>query len=438
LAIHNPWWSKDNWASSDYHLNRLNQFKFVYERENYIPLSHGVKIMFGPRQVGKTTWIKQNILRLTDNKKSTDIFYIDCELFFDRFEMYKTLSTLLSIYNPHYLFIDEITSINEWEKSIKLFVDSGKFKDKCVILTGSSSLNLLKKAERLPGRLGSGQNKFRYYPLNFKEVVKLYGLNISSPSDALTKIDRLNIILHNYFIHGGIIRAINSFAETGSLNEDIFSIYSGWIDGELANVRRSSENATHIMDAIANSLTNEINWHSLVKNLSHPTVAEYVEILNNLFVLLYIEKSRRSLTGSPKNKKVYFYDPFFYWLSLFRARKIRSLSLNNLSSDVMGKLAELSLFVNLTQYIDKNKKENDFDIRRYIHFEKDKKGEIDFAVKLDGKTFYLESKFGKHISTKREGVIYLTKNKISRNSIPLSIFLLFPKKSINLLDSFEF
>jgi len=432
IVKQNPWWkTPQGWEAQDRHLKALANCRYVYEREGYVPAKKGVSVVYGPRQVGKTTWMKKRISGLLKTCKPTEVFYLDAEGLADRFELQKAMETIGGLYAPKHIFIDEINSVHEWEKAIKALVDGGFFEERCAVVGGSSSLNIMKKAERLPGRLASGKNKYRFYPLSFAEVAKLYGLGFSNAKEALGGLDKLNLALYKYFLHGGYIRAMNGFEKNGKLDEELFSVYSAWIDGELARVKKSPEIATGIMDGTANALTNETSWGALSRAVSHPTIAGYAETLKDMFVLGYVEKSRRANEGMPKNKKVYFADPFLYWLALFRGRKINDAAVVDLDSAACGKLAELSIYCNLVGFLDTEGQESDFEPRRHLHFEKERSKETDFCVKRNGRTYFIESKFG-HVGKKKEGVFYITKDEISENSIPLSVFLMHPFESLEL------
>ncbi|MBI5224537.1 ATP-binding protein [Candidatus Micrarchaeota archaeon] len=434
IISQNPWWRDKRWDEEDRHLKQLKKYPLVYSRPNIIPDKNGVSILYGPRQVGKTTWVKLQIRERLKKHKAEGILYLNAETLRDRFELFDFLKTANSINKLEFCYIDEITAIPDWEVSIKALVDGGFFDGKQAILTGSSSINLLKKAERLPGRLAEGRNKYRFYPLSFREVAELYDIRVNSPKEALANLSILNSILYKYFIHGGFIRAINAIETNKRLNEDLFSVYSAWIDGELAKAKKSPELATYLMDGIANSLTNDISWSALSKHASHPTVANYGETLKDMFVINYLEKAKRALSGNPRNKKVYFSDPFIYWLSLFRGRKLNSVAITDLNSETMGKLAEMAIFSNLAQYLDLMQEGNDFDVRRYAHFEKSTNGkEIDFIVRIGEKTYSLESKYGILVK-EREGVIYITKDSFGKNKVPLPVFLLDPQESLKFIQ----
>ncbi|MEK6953703.1 MAG: ATP-binding protein [Candidatus Micrarchaeota archaeon] len=433
IISQNPWWRGKRWHEEDRHLRQLKKYPLVYSRPKIIPDKEGVSILYGPRQVGKTTWIKLQIIEKLKKQEPEGILYLNAETVRDRFELIDFLKTADSINKLEFCYIDEITAISDWEVSIKALVDGGFFDGKQAILTGSSSINLLKKAERLPGRLSEGRNKYRFYPLSFREVAELFGIRVKSPREALANLRELNSVLYKYFIHGGFIRAINALEMNKRLDEDLFSVYSAWIDGELSKARKSPELATYLMDGIANSLTNDISWSALSKHASHPTVANYGETLKDMFVIGYLEKAKRALFGNPRNKKVYFSDPFLYWLSLFRGRKLNSAQVADLTSETMGKLAELSIFSNLSQYLDLRGGSNDFDVRRFVHFEKSPSGgEIDFIARIGEKTYSLESKYG-IIGKEREGVIYITKDSIGKNKVPLPLFLLDPEESLKFI-----
>lgn len=434
IAAQNPWWRTKGWEREDRHLKRLEKYRYIYHREGYIPKKRGVIIVYGPRQVGKTTSIKKAISKIAAGEKTTDILYLNGEMIRDRFELNSVVRIVAGLYKSTHIFIDEVSAVKEWERAIKALVDDGIFEEKYVVLTGSSSVNIMKGAERLPGRMAEGQYKFRYYPLSFREVANLYGIKPKTPKEAVVQVDKLNPILYKYFIHGGFIRALNALEKNGFVGEELFAIYSAWIDGELAKIKRSPETATQIMDGIANVLTNDVSWSALAKTISHPTVAEYAEILKNMFVIDYLEKSKRARIGTTKNKKVYFIDPFLYWLALFKSRKINAVGITDIDSTCAGKLAEISTYANILQYLDLKYGENDFDIRRYVRFEKERSWETDFVAKFGKKTYRIECKFGKVVK-EREGVVYLTKNTLEENKIPLAVFLLFPEQSLQLLKA---
>lgn len=97
----------------------------------------------------------------------------------DRFELIETMKTYFQIFErkageTRYLFIDEITAVEDWQKSIKYLVDIGLLENSLLILTGSSAFDLKRSSERLPGRKGYGEDLV-YLPLTFREFLKALG-----------------------------------------------------------------------------------------------------------------------------------------------------------------------------------------------------------------------------------------------------------------------
>ncbi len=77
------------------------------------------------------------------------VFYINCDSVLDAGELLKTMR----MYYEHtdslridkkYVFIDEISGIQNWQKTIKILVDTGEMKNTCLFLTGSHTLDMKK------------------------------------------------------------------------------------------------------------------------------------------------------------------------------------------------------------------------------------------------------------------------------------------------------
>ncbi len=73
-----------------------------------------------------------------------------------------------------YLFIDEVSSVKDWQKGIKHLWDMGLLENCSVILTGSHSLDIRNASERLPGRRGSVKDVLDkiLLPMKFTEYVE--------------------------------------------------------------------------------------------------------------------------------------------------------------------------------------------------------------------------------------------------------------------------
>ena len=69
-----------------------------------------------------------------------------------------------------HIFLDEVTTIKDWNLELKYLWNSGITKRANIVATGSSGVALRKKGELLPGR-GLEGNEFNLKPLSFREFV---------------------------------------------------------------------------------------------------------------------------------------------------------------------------------------------------------------------------------------------------------------------------
>jgi len=74
-----------------------------------------------------------------------------------------------------FVFLDEITTVPRWEYAIKHIVDTGLGEDVLFVLTGSSSADLRRGGERLPGRRRMVQPDRVLLPLSFRQYCTLRG-----------------------------------------------------------------------------------------------------------------------------------------------------------------------------------------------------------------------------------------------------------------------
>jgi len=176
LNKYNPWWnnkeippSKTNeFKRGDFHI-----IKKLLERREIISI-------IGPRRVGKTIVIHQIIQDLlssgVDSKRILYLSVDEIELkdadaqfkeVLEAYSKYIIKIPLDSLKEVHYLFLDEIQEVPDWEKILKNWYDLGynlKF-----IISGSSSIWITKGAEEsLLGRIKSTI----MMPLKFSEVLR--------------------------------------------------------------------------------------------------------------------------------------------------------------------------------------------------------------------------------------------------------------------------
>jgi hypothetical protein len=113
----------------------------------------------GPRQVGKTTLVKLIKKLVDDGVEGRRIFYWTCDLEQGKKDLHSILNTYIDttreIHSDRlYIFLDEISTVKDWQNTIKYLFDLGKLDKTTSILTGSHSIDIKKASEKLPGRRG--------------------------------------------------------------------------------------------------------------------------------------------------------------------------------------------------------------------------------------------------------------------------------------------
>ncbi len=401
----NPWWKNKVWYEFDPKLKEISTLPLKYKYR--IELKKNVTIIYGPRQVGKTTWIKQEILDLTRKGEGDRALFLPCDGIFSAKELKETLIDILDL-KPElkYLYLDEISFIDDWEQVIKYLIDNGFFKDKRVVVTGSSSINILRKSERLPGR---DIEVKRFYPLTFREFVNLKAKGPLS-------YEELYNLFRRFLLHGGFLKAINEYEMSNSLSVSLLSNYSNAIDGELARVRKNPRIFDYILSNIILKLTNPISWSALAKNeVSQPTVSEYIEVGKQLMFINYIENLQSYEKAFAKNKKVYFIDPFLFWVAYYKVKEHLPITLDNLDQ-WESRLVENAVFSEFLKRLDN---QNEFNVRDWIFYVKNRSSEIDFWVKNKR----IEVKWADQIKVRDDVDVYLTKRTYDKKCKPVYLYL---------------
>jgi len=250
-----------------------------------------VIILTGARQVGKTTLINT----LLKEKKGVISFNADNPTDREKLEN-KDLEHLMSIIqNAEIIFIDEAQKVVNIGNTLKLLVDHYK-KEKQIIATGSSSLNLLSNtSEPLTGR----KYVHEIYSLSLREIY--------SSKDYLKLEKELNDLL----IYGTYPEIyLSSIGNRQRLLMEITKSYLYQDILELEQVR-NPETLNKLLSAIALQVGCEVSLSELGKivNLDLKTVERYIDLLEKNYVIFrlppYYTNQRKTLS---KQNKIYFYD----------------------------------------------------------------------------------------------------------------------------------
>ncbi|MCK4458476.1 MAG: ATP-binding protein [Methanosarcinales archaeon] len=341
-ATQNVWWKGKAHINEDRHINSYlaKKYRWHFPILDEIKLNPGnIFTIRGPRQIGKTTLIKLIIKSLIEedaNEKA--IFYATCDVIIDHIELLELVRGYLEFADfnnvrEKFIFLDEISGIENWQKAIKLLVDSGELDDTCLILTGSHTLDIKYGFERLPGRTGRHGTDYLLLPLTFGEFVSLVrhditasirpaaSLSIAAINEAVNRavpFDReLKVLFNQYLAAGGFPLAINEFYEENAIPDYIYELYTRWVVGDITKWGRQEKILKQIVRTAIRKQGTAISWDSFARSAaikSHKTVSVYAEDLENMFVffVLYQIDLHKKAPNYNKNKKVYFFDPFIF------------------------------------------------------------------------------------------------------------------------------
>ena len=341
-VIQNPWWKGKEYIKDDRHLRNYFELKYrwlppILKEAELIP--DNIFTIRGPRQVGKTTLVKLMIKSLIeDGIDERSVFYTTCDIILD----YRELLELIRVYIEFaqsanmvekYIFLDEISGIENWQKAVKLLVDSGELENTCLVLTGSHTLDIKYGFERLPGRTGKLGKEYLLLPLKFSEFISLVKPEIHARIETVTEFSikrfnkaansalpfekELKVLFNQYLLAGGFPLAINEFYTEKEIPEYIYELYTRWVIGDITKWGKQEKILKQMLRTAILKQGTAVSWDSFSKDAeikSHKTVSSYAEDLENMFVffVLYFIDLNKKAADYNKNKKVYFFDPFIH------------------------------------------------------------------------------------------------------------------------------
>ena len=299
-------WKIKGWEKQDKHLLELELSAFRRTLPD-VKLSPGVTLIRGPRQIGKSTWLKILLSKTLD--VSENCFFYSCEELRD----YKDLSELINSQPKiKYFFLDEITFVSEWWRSIKRRVDSDR--NVHFILTGSNSYDLRKGADLMPGRWSRSIGELELLPMLFDEWLAMKQMAGVQLQDKVSEIKL-------YMLVGGFPTSLNEYLRNNSNINYAIKVYQQWIMGDVIKLGRQELFMRELLIQLAKLTCSSISLQKLAQNtqiMSYHTVQDYLSILEHAFALrsLYAYDPEKDTIHYKKEKKFYFSDPIVYWAAL--------------------------------------------------------------------------------------------------------------------------
>ena len=336
--INQPWVTKPHWEASDPKLSLLAQspvrMPHTQNLAESIPLSPpGIIIVRGPRQTGKSTFLRQYVQQaLASGLPPENIGLVEAESLQSRQDL---LGELQTFRNGHegfdLILIDEITSLSSWWLALKIAVDEGTLASSLVICTGSSAYDLREQADLLPGRRG------RRYPVDFELLPVRYAEVCN------------HLSLDDYFLTGGFPWAINEFLKLNLIPSFVYELYAAWIKGVFIRQRQSMHTLVPLLNYIVERSGTGLSVANMARDCgigSNHTAESYLSLLEESYALLVARWSEPgSNTDAPrKNRKFFSADPFlFHLFSVFGRSPEEAFTTSmarRASPQIMGKLVE--------------------------------------------------------------------------------------------------
>lgn len=318
--------------------------------------SHLIKLITGPRRVGKST---QALLMLRN--KNFAYLNFDSQPLLDAWDADLVLRMLDDVYPGYeYLLLDEVQNLDSWD----LWVSELSRQGKNLVVTGSNAKML---SSEMATALTGKYIKVEMLPFSLEEFfdwnkLDLHGLRPEQQADASALMD-------DYMRNGGYPEVVASRQLTRSYLDTLFDSIV-WKDvakrHNVRNITDLNDLALYLVSNFcnpvsANDLTEELGFSSV------NTTKKYMDYLHEPYLFYYLPRYNNKLKLMKKApRKVYVVDNGFVAAKAFAL------------SDNLGHLLENQVFVELMRrgydtdktmfyYRSRNDKEVDFVLRNGTH-----------------------------------------------------------------------
>jgi predicted AAA+ superfamily ATPase len=251
-----------------------------------------VVILYGPRQVGKTTLVTELTARTSLRYKfinADELIYREALSSQDR----QVLGDLLG--DSDLMVIDEAQRVPNIGLNLKILVDG--FPHAAFIATGSASFDLANKvSEPLTGRTLT----FSLYPVSYAELQKTYGA-----FEARNRLER-------WMVWGGYPAIVTT--DPPEMRQKLLEELAGaYLYRDLLDLNglRRSEKIVDLLRLLAFQIGHEVSLSEIAASLavSRDTVERYLDLLEKVFVIFKVRGFSRNLRKEiTKNSRYYFFD----------------------------------------------------------------------------------------------------------------------------------
>ena len=344
---------RDELVSRPYLMRRNNQ------NVDLLLNSHLIKLITGPRRVGKST---QALLMLRD--KNFAYLNFDNHSLLDTWDADLVMRMLDEVYPGYeYILLDEVQNLDAWD----LWVSELYRRGKNLVITGSNARML---SSEMATVLTGKYLQVEMLPFSLEEFfdwnkLDLHSVNAEQQTDAY-------VLMDDYLRNGGYPEVVASRQLTRSYLDTLFDSII-WKDVAKRHNVRNITDLNNLAIYLVSNFCNPISANELTTELgfsSVNTTKKYMDYLHEPFIFYYLSRYNNKLKQMKKApRKVYVVDNGFVTSKAF------SLSEN------LGRLLENQVFIELIRrgydvektmfyYRSRNDKEVDFVLRKETQIER--------------------------------------------------------------------
>ncbi len=308
LRYENPWWINKKIPETYSAMEKRLYFKLFYSYVTEKSVRRALVLM-GPRRVGKTVMLFHSIQQLlADNVNAQKIFFIGID---NPIYVHLSLEDILTLCKQSlnqsnlddcYVFFDEIQYLKEWERHLKVLVDS--YPDTKFIVSGSAAAALKwHSTESGAGRF----TDFMLPPLTFQEYLHLkkmdhliYDGNITYGKKEIPYCLTHDIkVLNKEFVHylnfGGYPEVVLSEKIQGDMGRYVKNdIVDKVLLRDLPSLYgiKDVQELNRFFTYIAYNTGNEFSYETMSKEsgIQKDTLKKYLEYLEAAFLIKVLNK----------------------------------------------------------------------------------------------------------------------------------------------------
>lgn len=408
----NPWWREPGWTQHDYDLRAAAAAPFAFTSVALDDIHPpNLYTLRGPRRAGKSTLLKQTIVRLIQEAIDPRLItYASVDAVREYDDLIRLVQGALTLFpdlsgRSRYIFLDEVTAVSGWQRAIKWLRDSSPAAEACIVVTGSSSGDIDAGSTFLAGRRGPGILLDRVLlPMSFTDFTRYSGMShLEAPpalplNELFTPAGRR--VLESSLVHAGdLIDAFDLYLTVGGFPRAVADFraqarVSAAFVRDLWEVTRSDlirsgiqrpEVAMKLLERLSAAMTAPVTLQSLARDLdsTRQTVQTWLTDLANAYLIIFLFQETGGIADLRRQRKIYPADPLLALLP--------SLISSDVSRPDLSKLAESALVMTLIRSVTRSPVDQ-FDRIQGVFFYRSPKGaEIDLVI--PGHHAAIESKF---------------------------------------------